>query len=98
MKVTPQKILDKVSSFYNVSQEEIIGKSKTKNIVLPRQIVMYLCKKMTNMNFGMIATVLGNRDRTTVMYGADKIVEMMEDDEVLKADLIRLQRMRQTQF
>ena len=87
VKVTPQKILDKVSSFYNVSQEEIIGKSKTKNIVLPRQIVMYLCKKMTNMNFGMIATVLGNRDRTTVMYGADKIVEMMEEDEGLKADI-----------
>ncbi len=87
VKVTPQKILDKVSSFYNVSQEDIIGKSKTKNIVLPRQIVMYLCKKMTNMNFGMIAAVLGNRDRTTVMYGADKIVEMMEEDENLKADI-----------
>ena len=39
------------------------------------------------MNFGMIATVLGNRDRTTVMYGADKIVEMMEEDEGLKADI-----------
>jgi len=87
IKITPQKILDKVSAFYNISKEDILGQSKTKNIALPRQIVMYLCKTLTTMNYGMIAKILGNRDRTTVMYGVDKIIEAIEKNAELKADI-----------
>lgn len=87
IKITPQKIIDSVSSYYNISQEEILGKSKQKNIALPRQIVMYLCKTLTNMNFVMIAKALGNKDRTTIMYGVDKIMELLKVDSILKADI-----------
>ena len=58
-----------------------------KNIVMPRQIAMYLCKTMTDMNFVMIAKALGNRDRTTVMHGVDKIMVMIENDSELKSDI-----------
>lgn len=87
IKITPQKIIDSVSSYYNISQDEILGKSKQKNIALPRQIVMYLCKTLTNMNFVMIAKALGNKDRTTIMYGVDKIMELLKTDSILKADI-----------
>ena len=87
IKITPQKIIDSVSSDYNISSEEIIGKSKQKNIALPRQIAMYLCKTLTNMNFVMIAKALGNKDRTTIMYGVDKIMEPIKTDSILKADI-----------
>ena len=87
IKITPQKIIDSVSSYYNISSEEIIGKSKQKNIALPRQIAMYLCKTLTNMNFVMIAKALGNKDRTTIMYGVDKIMESIKTDAILKADI-----------
>ena len=87
IKITPQKIIDSVSSYYNISSEEIIGKSKQKNIALPRQIAMYLCKTLTNMNFVMIAKALGNKDRTTIMYGVDKIMESIKTDSILKADI-----------
>jgi len=87
IKITPQKIIDSVSSYYNISAEEILGKSKQKNIALPRQVAMYLCKTLTNMNFVMIAKALGNKDRTTIMYGVDKIMAYMTKDPILKADI-----------
>lgn len=87
IKITPQKIITSVASYYNVAEDEILGKSKQKNIAFPRQIAMYLCKTLTNMNFVMIAKALGNRDRTTVMYGVDKIMETIKTDAILKADV-----------
>lgn len=87
IKITPQKIIKCVSSYYNLSEEDILGKSKQKNITMPRQIAMYLCKNLTNMNYVMLARALGNKDRTTIMYGVDKIAELMETDSILKADI-----------
>ena len=87
IKITPQKIIESVSSYYNISEDELLGKSKQKNIAFPRQVAMYLCKTLTNMNFVMIAKALGNRDRTTVMYGVDKIMETIKIDSELKADV-----------
>ena len=87
VKITPQKIIDCVCSYYNIPEEELLGKSKQKNIAFARQITMYLCKTLTTMNFPMIARALGNRDRTTVMYGVDKIMASIKNDNALKADI-----------
>ena len=87
VKITPQKIIDCVCSYYNVTEDELLGKLKKKNIEYARQIAMYLCKTLTTMNFSMIARALGNRDRTTVMYGVDKIMASLKNDSTLKADI-----------
>lgn len=87
IKITPQKIIESICAYYNITEDELIGKSKQKNVALPRQIAMYLCKTLTNLNFVMIAKALGNRDRTTVMYGVDKIMESIKTDNILKADV-----------
>ena len=87
IKITSQKIMDKVCEFYEVSLEDMKSQSRMRNITRPRQIAMYLCKKLTNMNFVEISKVFGNRDRTTVMYGVDKIMEELDRDEILKADV-----------
>ena len=87
IKITPNRIIESVCSYYKIPEDELLGKSKQKNIALPRQIAMYLCKTLTNLNFVMIAKALGDRDRTTVMYGVDKIMEMVKIDPILKADI-----------
>ncbi len=87
IKITAQKIIDKVCEFYEVSADDLKSQSRMRQITRPRQIAMYLCKKMTNMNFVEIAKVFGNRDRTTVMYGVDKIMEEISKDELLKTDV-----------
>ena len=87
IKITPNRIIESVCSYYKIPEDELLGKSKQKNIALPRQIAMYLCKTLTNLNFVMIAKAMGDRDRTTVMYGVDKIMEMVKSDPILKADI-----------
>ncbi len=87
IKITYQKIMDKVCEFYEVSIDDMKSQSRMRNITRPRQIAMYLCKKLTSMNFVEIAKVFGNRDRTTVMYGVDKVIEDITTDSRLKSEI-----------
>ncbi|MEE0943836.1 MAG: chromosomal replication initiator protein DnaA [Clostridia bacterium] len=87
IKITYQKIMDKVCDFYEVSIEDMKSQSRLRNITRPRQIAMYLCKKLTSMNYVEIAKVFGNRDRTTVMYGVDKVIEDLSNDNILKTEV-----------
>ena len=87
IKITYQKILEYVCEFYHITMEEMKGESKLRHIARPRQIAMYLCKKLTSMNYVEIARVFGNRDRTTVMYGVDRTIEKMGENSDLKAEV-----------
>ena len=87
VKITPDKIMDKVCTFYDVTKEELIGKSRVKTLVVPRQVAMYLCSKLTDMNAGMIGKTFGNKDRTTVLYSIDKIEDDLANDNVLKTNI-----------
>lgn len=72
IKITPKKIIKKVALYYNISESDILGKVKTTDIVVPRQVTMYLCRKLLGMKDGDIAKEL-NKDRTTVVHNIDKI-------------------------
>ncbi len=87
IKLTPQAIIEAVSEFYNISVEDIKGASRQKELVLPRHVAMYLCKTLTDMNFGTIAKVFSNRDRTTVMHGVDRIMKNIQSDSNLKGEI-----------
>ena len=87
VKITPDKIMDKVSTFYNVTKDELIGKSRLKSLVVPRQIAMYLCSKLTDMNANMIGKTFGNKDRTTVLYSVEKIENDLTTDKTLKTNI-----------
>lgn len=87
VKITPDKIMDKVTVFYNVTKDEILGPSRVKQIVFPRQIAMYLCSKLTDMNPGMIGRTFGNKDRTSVIHNIQKIEMELETNQELKNDI-----------
>lgn len=87
VKITPDKIMDKVTVFYNVTKDEILGQSRVKQIVLPRQIAMYLCSKLTDMNPGMIGRTFGNKDRTSVIHNIQKIELELQTNQELKNDI-----------
>ncbi len=87
VKITPDKIMDKVSTFYNVTKDELIGKSRVKTLVIPRQIAMYLCSKLTDMNASMIGKTFGNKDRTTVLHSVQKIENDLTTDKTLKTNI-----------
>lgn len=87
VKITPDKIMDKVSTFYNVTKNDLIGKRRTQSLVVPRQIAMYLCAKLTDMNPAMIGRTFGNKDRTTVVHNVQKIENNLQTDEKLKTNV-----------
>ena len=82
--ITPEYILDTVSEHFHVSKEDMKGSKRNAEIVLPRQIAMYLCRQMTQTPLEAIGKAMGNRDHTTVIYGADKIAKETVTNESTK--------------
>ena len=83
---TPQLILEEVSSFTGVAKDKILGKSKSKDIVRARQIMIYLITQMTDLSLPAIGRFIG-RDHTTALYARDKIAEEIQSDAGLDATI-----------
>ena len=87
VKITPDKIIERVASFYKITPEDLTGKAKVKNFAFPRQVGMYLCHRLTDMNFKMIGNAFGGKDRSTVDHNVKKIEMMLEIKPELKEDI-----------
>lgn len=79
--ITPQMIIEMVSSHYNISIDQMCSSKRTREISEPRQIAMYLCKEMTEYPFQSIGSLLGGKDHSTVIHGVKKIGDRYNDDE-----------------
>ncbi len=78
--VTAQLIIEVVSEHFQVSLDQLISKSRSKDIARPRQIAMYLCKTMTDIQLESIGSMLGGRDHSTIIHGIQKISEEYESN------------------
>ena len=78
--VTIEKIQEVVASHYKIKKEDLIAKKRTRNIVYPRQISMYLCRKLTDYSLPKIGELFGGRDHTTVIHAIDKITKSINED------------------
>ncbi len=85
-------IKNTVADHYGITIEEMDSKRRTQNIVLPRQVAMYLSRELTDSSLPMIGEEFGDRDHTTVMYAHDKISQKQEDDREFKKTLEQLER------
>ena len=81
--VKPELILDIVSEHFNVPVSDLKGKKRNAEIVLPRQIVMYLCRVMTDTSLKAIGAFLGGKDHASVTHGIKKIEAEIQTDEAL---------------
>ncbi|MCC6628292.1 MAG: chromosomal replication initiator protein DnaA [Chloroflexi bacterium] len=88
--VTPDRIIQTVSGFYRVPVGDLVSKSRRKEIVLPRQVAMYLIRTETDTSLGEIGAALGGRDHTTVMYSCDTIKKRIEADSFLRQHVLTL--------
>lgn len=73
--ITPELIIEVVAEHFHIKPEDIISHRRSADIAFPRQIAMYLCRQMTQTPLEAIGKAMGNRDHTTVIYGADKIAK-----------------------
>ena len=74
-------IIKVVSNYFNVSPADIKGKNKNQSVVLPRQIAMYLCRKMTDFSTTEIGYEFGGKNHTTVMYNVQKVEARLNSTE-----------------
>jgi len=94
--ITIQDVTNAVLQRYNARLADLQGRRQTQSITLPRQICMYLARRLTNHSLGEIGTFFGGRDHTTVLYAEDKIAQRIERDaafrglvEAIERDVVR---------
>ncbi len=83
-------ILSVVSDYYRISTIDLISKKRTTNYVFPRQVAMFLIKKMYDLPYKKIGTYFNNRDHSTVMHSVEKITNEIEMDDNVKKDVEKL--------
>ena len=88
--ITVDKIQNTVSNFYNISLNEMLSQRRSRPLARPRQIAMYLAKKMTTRSLPEIGRRFSNRDHTTVIHAVKTITKLSEKDEEIKNNLNQL--------
>ena len=83
--VTVKTIQESVANYYNLRIEDLKSQRRTRNIAYPRQIAMYLSRKLTDMSLPKIGEEFGGRDHTTVIHAYEKISENLKTDEGLQS-------------
>lgn len=81
--ITPELILDTVSEHFGVSIADLKSKKRNSEIVLARQIAMYLCRNLTDTPLKSIGSILGGKDHASISHGVNKISAALEEDEAL---------------
>jgi len=82
--LTADAIIDTVCRYYSVSREDVLGKKKNKEIVLPRMLCIYLITEMLSLPLAKIGQIFGNRDHTTIIHSRNKIASEVKNDNKIK--------------
>ncbi len=88
--VEPVQVLTIVGRAFGISREKLLGRDRTREVVLPRQVAMYLMREIGNISLPQIGEVLGGRDHTTVMYACEKVADLIERDDRLRRQVLNL--------
>lgn len=91
-KISIESIQSQVSGFYDIRISDLKSKRRHKNLAVPRQIAMYLCKMHLGSSFPEIGHKFGGKDHTTVMHAVSKIKTCLSMDPAIQADVSELEK------
>jgi chromosomal replication initiator protein len=86
----PGRVVDVVASVFGISREKLLSRERTREVALPRQVVMYLLREEANISLPQIGEVLGGRDHTTVIYACEKVAVLIERDDQLRKQITQI--------
>jgi len=89
---TFQDVMEATSRYYSVSIQDMVGQSRVREILIPRQIAMFLCKKYLRMSHVRIGELFEGRDHTTVMNAVEKIESKLQNDPQLLREVRALEK------
>jgi chromosomal replication initiator protein len=85
--VTIECLIDSVSNYYMINRSDVVGESRSRDCMIPRQVIMYLAKAKLRMPFAKIGEILGKRNHTTVMHSVTKMEDQLKNDRQLLRDV-----------
>jgi len=88
--ITVDKIQNVVSNFFNIALSEMLSQRRSRPLARPRQIAMYLAKKMTTRSLPEIGRRFANRDHTTVIHAVKTITRLSEQDDEMKKNISQI--------
>jgi len=91
--ITPARVVETVASFYSMDIDDLKAKSRSREIVVPRQIAMYIIREETDTSLTDIGAEFGNRDHTTVMHACEKIEKAKETDNQIRQAVLAIRQM-----
>lgn len=89
---TFEDVIEGVSRYYSVSVQDMIGASRVRDILMPRQIAMFISKKYLRMSYVRIGEAFSHRDHTTVMHAVDKIEKKLQEDSQLLREIRAIEK------
>jgi len=90
--ITPNLIIQVVSEQFGIRSEDITSIKRNAEIVVPRHIIMYLCRKLADMSYHNIATLLNRKDHTTVLHACEKMEDELKVNKELKAKVDMIEK------
>lgn len=91
--VSVKHVIQKISEFYSIDESNMYAKTRRREVVKPRQIIMYILREDFHMSYPAIGSVFGGRDHTTVIHACEKIKVDLAADEELKNQIEELRGM-----
>jgi chromosomal replication initiator protein len=86
----PRQVLKVVASTFGLSTERLLGRDRSREVALPRQVAMYILREEENISLPQIGEALGGRDHTTVLYACEKVADMIERDDRLRRQVLQI--------
>ena len=86
----PEHVMDTVAHAFNITNQELLSRDRSRKVALPRQVAMYLLRELGNISLPQIGETLGGRDHTTVMYACDKVADMIERDDLFRRQVFQI--------
>ena len=85
-----EEVVKRIAEYYDVNEKSIYEKTRKKEVVKPRQIIMYILREEFSISYPSIGEKIGGRDHTTVIHSCEKIKEEMKHDTKLEQEIEHL--------
>jgi chromosomal replication initiator protein len=86
----PRQVIEVVAKSYGVPVDKLLGRGRTAEVALPRQVAMYLLREEAGLSLPQVGHEVGGRDHTTVMYACEKMNELIETDANLRRQVVQI--------
>ena len=90
--LAPSQIMETVALHYGLDMAALQGRNRSQAIARPRQIAMYLVRQETDASLPQIGDLMGGRDHTTILYGCERIADLIEQDAEIRREVTRLRQ------